>query len=110
VVRHTGHRPTKLATIIAGSLAIDVDFLLALSQPAMILPPLSLLQWIILRHWLPLPGRVRVAAASLGAGLALTAHVVHTDSTVWSHEWTGWMAAGGCVGVGPPDCRLEPHP
>jgi hypothetical protein len=93
-----------LATIIGGGLSLGADFLLALLQPALILPPLSLLQWIILQHWRPIPGRVWVAAASLGgllgAGLALSAHVVHMDSIVWSHDWAGWMAAGGWAGMG----------
>jgi hypothetical protein len=50
-----------LAAIVGGGLGVDSDFLLALSQLALILPPLSLLQWIILQHWAALPGRVWVA-------------------------------------------------
>ncbi|HYF62277.1 MAG TPA: hypothetical protein VD886_05640 [Herpetosiphonaceae bacterium] len=95
---------SALAMVIGGGLMVRGDFLLALIQPALILPPLSLLQWMILQHWRPIPGRRWLAAVTLGgllgASLALSAHVVRIDLIAWSPEWPGRLAAGACAGMG----------
>lgn len=95
---------STLAMVMGGGLAVGADFWLALIQPALIVPPLSLLQWMILQHWRPIPGRRWVVAGSLGgllgALLALSAYVVAADLIIWSPEWAGRLAAGACAGMG----------